>query len=281
VISRRLLLLELLLLLTSCQTKTSSVSGKLIIGLVSYGEGISSIAELDNFKNYLARELKTIIEVEPAFNEIKAIEQIQKQIWSLVFAPPGLAAIAISKWNYLPIFPLEGISNLRSVIVVLDSSPIRERKDLSRQIVALGENGSATGYYLPIYNLYGTTLAEVRIAATPRTVLEWVARGEVAAGALSKAEFERYRSDFPTAKFRILYIDPHNIPPGAILVSPQIERNRLEQIRQVMKAASPDIAQAAGYITNASVPDYKYMIQVVERVMPIARKIMNKPAPLN
>ncbi|PSB03463.1 phosphate/phosphite/phosphonate ABC transporter substrate-binding protein [Merismopedia glauca] len=279
-ISRRLFLLELLVLLASCQDQTSSVSGKLIVGLVSYGDGISSISELENFKNYLSEQLKTIIELEPAFNEIKAIEQIQKQVWALVFAPPGLAAIAISKSGYLPLFPLEGISNLRSVIVVLDNSPIRQLKDLSGKVISLGENGSATGYYLPIYNLYGTTLAEVRIASTPKTVLESIAKQEVVAGALSKAEFERYRSDFPETKFRILYIDPHNIPSGAILVSPQIERNQLEQIRQVMKAASPDIAQSAGYITNGNVPDYKYMIQVVERVMPIAQKISQKPAPL-
>lgn len=279
-ISRRLFLLELLLLLASCQSKTPSVSGKLIIGLVSYEEEISSIDRLENFKSYLSGQLNKIIEIEPVLNEIRAIEQIKKQIWSLVFAPPGLAAIAISKSRYLPIFPLEGISNLRSVIVVLDNSPIRQLNELSGKVIALGQNGSATGYYLPIYNLYGTTLAEVKIASTPRTVLESIAKQEVVAGALSKAEFERYRADFPETKFRILYIDPHNIPSGSILVSPEIDRNQLERIREVMKAASPTLAQAAGYITNGTVPDYKYMIQVVERVMPIAQKITEKPAPL-
>lgn len=278
--SRRLFLIELLLFLASCQSETDSFSGKLTLGLVSYGQGIRSIADLESFKNYLSAQLKTIIEIEPAFNEINAIDRIEKQVWSLVLAPPGLAAIAISKSNYLPLFPLEGITNLRSVIVVLDSSPVRQLKDLSNKIVALGENGSATGYYLPIYNLYGTTLAEVRIASTPKTALEWVAKGEVVAGALSKAEFDLYRGQFPGAKFRILHIDPHNIPPGAVLASPQIERNQLERIRQVMKAASPNIAQSAGYITNAKVPDYKYTIEVVKRVTAISEKINNKPAAL-
>jgi phosphonate transport system substrate-binding protein len=280
VVSRRLFAVNLLLLLASCQSKNSVWNGKLTVGLVSYGEGIRSLEKLENFKNYLSEELKTIIELEPTFNEIKAIEQIKKQTWSLVFAPPGLAAIAISQAKYIPIFPLEGVSNLRSVIVVLDNSPIRQLKDLTGKVIALGQEGSATGYYLPIYNLYGTTLAEVKLADTPEKVLELVAKQQVVAGALSKAEFENYRAQFPETKFRILFIDPHNIPSGSILVSPKVEPQQLQQIRQVMKSASPYLVQSAGYVTNGKVPDYTYMIKVVERVVPIAQRIREKPAPL-
>lgn len=279
-LSRRLLLLQILLILASCAKETRTQRGKIIIGLVSYGEGIRSVDQFAPFSNYLATQLKTLIELEPAYNEVKAIEQIKRRIWSLVFAPPGLAAIALAKEQYLPLFPIEGINNLRSIIVVLQDSPLQKLADIAGKVVALGQAGSATGYYLPIYNLYGMALAEVRFAPTPKTVLEWIEKREVAAGALSKAEFDRYRSEFSQAKFRILYTDPHNIPPGSVLVGPTVERNLQEQIRKVMKAASPDIAQAAGYIPNANVPDYKYLIQVVERVRPIAERIKQKPAPL-
>ena len=46
--------------------------------------------------------------MEPAFNELKAVEQIERGVWSIVFAPPGLAAIAMSKQQYIPIFPMQG-----------------------------------------------------------------------------------------------------------------------------------------------------------------------------
>ncbi len=279
-LSRRIFLVQLLLLLTACATPPPPPPGKLVIGLVSYGGGIRTIDQLAPFTNYLGAELKTLIELEPAYNELKALEQIKRKIWSLVFAPPGLAAIAIAGQQYLPLFPMAGVKDLRSVIVVLKDSPFQKLSDLEDKVLALGEVGSATGYYLPIYNLYGTTLAEVHFAPTPKTVLEWISNGEVAAGALSKAEFELYRSEFSQTQFRILYTDRHNIPPGVVLVSPTVERNQQEAIQTAMKAASPSIAESAGYITNGKVPDYKYLIQVVERVRPIAERIKQKPAPL-
>jgi phosphonate transport system substrate-binding protein len=279
-LSRRLLLLQIILLLTSCTDNKTPLRGRLIVGLVSYGEGLRSIDKFTTFNNYLSRQLKTIIEVEPTYNEIQAIEQIQRGVWSLVFAPPGLAAIAINQHQYFPLFPLEGVNNLRSVIVVLKDSPLQKIGELANRVVILGEVGSATGYYLPIYNLYGITLAEVRFAPTPKNILEAIANREVAAGALSKAEFDRYRGEFPQTPFRVLYTDPHNIPPGLVLAGPTVERKLLSEIHQVMQSASPDLAQSAGYIPNAKVPNYDYLIQVVERVRSIAERIKQKPAPL-
>lgn len=279
--SRRLFIFQFFFLLASCNNDDrTTLRGRLTIGLVSYGEGRLSIEQFATFSNYLSKRLKTIIEIEPSYNELKAIEQIQRRVWSLVFAPPGLAAIAISQHQYLPLFPLEGINNLRSVIVVLKDSPLQKIADLANQVVILGEMGSATGYYLPIFNLYGITLAEVRFAPTPKNVLEAIANREVAAGALSKAEFERYRSEFSPTQFRILHSDPHNIPAGLVLAGPTIERNLLLEIQQIMRSASPDLARSAGYIPNGKVPNYDYLIKVVERVRPIAERIQQKPAPL-
>jgi phosphonate transport system substrate-binding protein len=71
----------------------------------------------------------------------------------MVFAPPGLAAIAISQEQYFPLFPLEGIENVRSAIVVREDSSIKTLAELQDKAIAFGQPGSATGYYLPIYNL--------------------------------------------------------------------------------------------------------------------------------
>jgi phosphonate transport system substrate-binding protein len=279
-LSRRLFFLQIILLLTSCNQEKASFRGRLTVGVVSYGEGRRSIEQFTNFSNYLSKRLKTIVQIEPTYNEVKAIQQIERKVWSLVFAPPGLAAIAIGQHQYSPLFPLEGINNLRSVIVVLKDSPLQKLPDLANKVIILGEVGSATGYYLPIFNLYGITLAEVRFAPTPKNVLEAIANGEVAAGALSKAEFDRYRSEFSSTQFRILFSDPHNIPPGLVLAGPTVERNLLSEIHQVMRSASPDLARSAGYLPNAKAPNYDYLIKVVERVRPIAERIQQKPAPL-
>lgn len=281
-ISRRVLLYQSLFLLAGCVASQSSNSeklGKLVIGAVAYGEGARSLDQYQRFVQYLETRIKTLIEVEPVYNEVKAVEQIQRQVWSLVFAPPGLAAIAISKAKYLPLYPLQGVDNLTSVLVVLKNSPIQKIKDVTGKPVGLGQPGSATGYYVPLYELYGTTPSEVRTAPTPKTVLEWVAKEEIAVGALAKDEYERYRADFAPAEFKVIFTS-RRIPSGSVLISPEVDRNQQRLIQQAMNEAIPSIAQEVGYIPNAQPPDYQTLITFIDKVKPIESRINEKPAPL-
>lgn len=277
--SRRSFLVQLLLL-TACGVKSTLSEGDdLSIGMISYDEGQEAINRYTSFRSYLGEKTGSLIQLEPTFNENKALERIRSRAWSLVFAPPGLAAIAIAQEEYLPLFPLEG-NNLRSVLVVRKDSSIQNLKDLQGKTVTLGQIGSATGYYWPLYNLYGLTLAELLFAPTPRTVLEWVAQGKSTAGALSKNELDLYSRQLSETEFRVLYTDPHNVPPGAVLIGPTIESNRQERIRKIMSEAPSVLAQEAGYVPNSPAPDYQYMIAVVERVKSIATQIQEKPVRL-
>jgi phosphonate transport system substrate-binding protein len=274
-----LLLQAFLFLMVGCDSATPP-TGKLSVGVVSFDESDRSVEQYDQLKDALGVQLNRLIELEPTYNEIKALDQINRQNWDVVFAPPGLAAIATARTQYSPLFPLEGGLQTRSVIVVLKTSPIKALNQLEGKVLGLGQRGSATGYYLPIYNLYGLTLAEVRFAATPKAVLGWIAKGEVAAGAMSLAEFNRNRSEFPGIQFRILYTDSHQVPSGAVLVASTVDADQQQKIRQALVDMSPAIAASAGYIPNAPVPDYKYLTEVVNRVSPIAERIKHKPAPL-
>lgn len=267
--SRRFFLTQLLLLAACRSGSSQSQVYELIVGTVSYLEGEQTINQYDRFINYLGEKTRSLVRLEPTFNENKALERIRNRAWSLVFAPPGLAAIAISQEQYQPLFPLEGLTNLRSIIVVLEDSKVRNIQELAGKTVALGQPGSATGFYLPIFNLYGLTLAEILLAPTPKTVLEWVAGGKAVAGALSQKEFDDYQAQFGQTAFRVLYSDPHNVPLGVVLIAPTVERNRQENIRMVLSEAPSVLAQETGYIPTGDVPDYNYMIAVVERVRSI------------
>ena len=280
-LSRRLFLLQSILVAVSACKAPQKTSAPLVVGVISYDQDERIINRYQRFSHYLSSVLRAHVEIEPTFNERKALERIQSQAWSLIFAPPGIAAIAISYFQYMPLFPMqEDIDNLRSILVVRKDSPIEELQQLEGQTIALGQVGSTTGYYFPIYNLYGLTLAEVLLAPTPKTILEWVAQAKVMAGALSKKEFNLYSREFNPAEFRILYTDSHLAPPSIILIAPTIDRTYHDRIKKVMKEAPPDVVQEAGYVPNASVPKYEYMIAVVERVRAIATKIHDKPAPL-
>ncbi len=280
--SRRLFLLQMLLLTACAVTSTPRQDGgKLSIGVISYTEGEHMINQYADFNSYLGEKTGAHIELEPAFNENQALERIQDRAWSLIFAPPGLAAIAIANYQYLPLFPLRSVNNSRSILVVRKDNPIRDLKQLEGKTVALGEPGSATGYYFPIYNLFGLTLAEVLFAPTPKTVLEWVAQGKATAGALSMEQFNFYSPQWSQTKFRVLYTDPHYVPPGVVLISRTVERNRQEQIRQIMSGVPSVFAQEVGYVPNGPVPDYRYMIAVVKRVRSIATHIRDQPTHLH
>ncbi|MBD2439289.1 phosphate/phosphite/phosphonate ABC transporter substrate-binding protein [Nostoc sp. FACHB-110] len=279
-LSRRFVIGQLLLLIVhSCKSQKTPAGG-LTIGVIDYGGGTQIINQYARFNRYLAEKTKARISLEPTFNENKAIERLESRAWSLVFAPPGIAAIAIARYQYIPIFPLVGVNNLRSILVSRQDSPIQNLRNLQGKKVALGELGSATGYYFPLYNLYGLTLAQVISAPIPHTVLELVAQGQVDAGAVSIEEYNLYTSTIQDTQLRILYTDPHYVPPGVVLIGSNVESKRQEYIRKIMSDFPSEVTQEAGYIPNATIPDYKYMISVVERVQLLTNNLKKTPVQL-
>lgn len=283
-VSRPLLLIHFFLLisflLVGCRPKETVNPNKLTIGVVSYERGTGTVERYKPLQEYLAEQTNSVVELEPAYNELQALEQIQRNNWSIVFAPPGLAAIAIGQELYIPIFSRERISSLeRSVIVVPQASSAQNLVDLSNKIVALGNPGSAAGYYLPLYDLYGLTLAEVRFAPTPKTILEWLSQEQVDAGALSEGDFEQYSQEFQSTDFRILH-QSRWIPPGVVLLGPTLERNRQEHIIEVMKNAPSSLIGDAGYVPTTEVPDYEQFIELVEKVRPLETQVQETPAVL-
>ncbi len=279
-LSRRVFLSQMLLSIAACTTEETILNQRLVIGVLSYGQGKQTVERLSGFRQYLSERLKTIVELEPAFNERIAVERMKRKSWSLVFSTPGLAAMSIASYQYWSMFPLQLDKGSRSIIVVNQNSPLNELQDLRNQKLALGQQGSATGYYFPLYNLYGLTLASIKFSPAPKISLEWLSNGEVDAAALSLEEFNFYKSKLDSSQFRILFTDSHSVPSGSLLCSPLVEKKRADLIRNHLKKAPNSLIQQANYIPNASPPDYKYMISVVKRVNAIAKNIDSKPVRL-
>ncbi len=265
--SRRLFLTGLFL--ASCGVRRTIEREQLTIGVLNYGSAKQPTDRYNLFKQYLEEKLQSSVQIEPTFNESKALERIRAQAWSLVFAPPGLAAIAMSQYQYSSLAPLEGIENARSVLVVKQDSPYQDLRSLAGKKLAIGQPGSATGYYLPLFNFYGLTLAELIVTSTPAEILTAVAQGSADVGALSLQEFNLLKTAVPETPLRILFTDPHRVPTGAILISSTVEVKRQESIRQAIKDTPSTIAREASFIPTGRVVDYKYMISVVDRVRSI------------
>jgi phosphonate transport system substrate-binding protein len=279
--TRRAFILQMLFLMTACGVEeTSTKQLELIVGVVNSGNETKIIEKFSRFRTYLGEKIQTVVQLEPTFNESAAIERIKRQSWSLVFAPSGLAAFAIANYQYEPIFPLEINVNSRAILVVPEDSKLQKIKDLQGKVIALGNPGSATGYYFPLNNLYGLTLKKVLFASTPKTVLEWVSQKKVEAGALSLEEFNLYRTLFPNTDFRILFTDPKIVPAGSILIGKNVDRTKKDLIRKYLREASPVLIQELGYVPNGEIPDYSYMISVIQKVAPLDKRLRSQPVRL-
>ena len=267
------------LLGNSCNT-SNTVPKKLTVGLVSYGEEDISLDKYEDFKKYIGSQTKSIVELEPAYNELQAIDQISRKQWDIVFAPPGLAALAIDKQLYEPLFSMGEVSSRqRSVIVVRDDSPIQKIPDLANKTIALGQIGSAAGYHVPLYDLYGLTLSKIRFAPTPKTTLQWLTENSIDAGALSEKNFEIYRRQFSETKYSTIHTSRW-IPPEEELHSPLIERNREREIRSIMSQAPANITSDAGYIPRVKVSEYKQFIKLIKKIKPLEARTKETPAVL-
>jgi len=263
---RRILLIVIIFAISACDRPQEMALGKLSIGVVSYGSNNESLQKYVEFKKYLGIKQNSTIELEPTYNEVRALTQIANKKWDLVFAPPGLAAIATSEYDYEALVPLDGRDKTRSVIVAKSELKAKDRQDLAGQTIALGQKGSATGYYLPIFNLYGLNFKEVVYASTPKDVLELINNNKVTVGALSLEDYNILKRNYQANQFKIIYLDQHNIPSGAVLISDRLERNQQEQIRLALTETPSFIASNAGYLTTEQLPDYSYLTRVIERV---------------
>ena len=278
-LNRRFFLMAALTFLSAACGRSKSSIRQIVVGVLSYGDKTSTAEYYESFRAYLAQSLNSVVLLEPALNEVQAVQQVSQKAWDVVISPPGLSAIAIAQSQYLPLLPQVGANQERSILIVKDSSEIRDLEQLANQSVALGHEGSATGYYFPIYNLYGLTLSEVKFAPTPTSILEWIESGEVDAGALSVGEFDALK-DKVDGKFRVLFRDSHPVPAGSILLAPNQDEEFVSQFKQALEQAPLDVLEKVGFVPNASPPDYSYLIQVVKRVRPIAKRVREVPAPL-
>ena len=266
---KRIFIIIIMFAISACDRSEEMPIRKLSVGIVSYGGSEESLQQYNDFKKYLEAQQNSLIELEPAYNEVRALQQIYTNKWDLVFAPPGLAAIAVYQHNYEPLMSLEGGDKTRSVLVTERDSPAENLRDLSGQTIALGQKGSATGYYLPIYNLYGLNFEKVVYVPTPKDVLQQLQNGEVTVGALSLAEYNLFKREFPPNQFKVVYLDKHNVPAGAILISDRLERNQEEQIRKALKDAPSFISATAGYLPTEELPDYTQLTEVIQRVQEV------------
>lgn len=184
----------------------------------------------------------------------------------LAFLGPAPYVKAHHEFKALPVAAEKG--ELRSMLVVTKSSPIRTVEGLRGQTLALGYEGSTTTHLLPMlllskHRLKKEDLGGVKfVGDQTKKIVDVVLDGSVAAGGISETLYAAHKNDL-----RVLATS--EALPGALMVAhPKVGANVVKDLRAlfvtyVPTASSPRFAQGAVAVTDETYNRVRFLCKVV------------------
>jgi phosphonate transport system substrate-binding protein len=160
------------------------------------------------------------------------------------------------------------VGDLRSMLVVAKSSPIRSVEGLRGKALALGYEGSTTTHLLPMlllskHGLKSEDLGGVRfVGDQTKKIVDVVLDGTAAAGGISETLYTAHKNEL-----RVLATS--EALPGALMVAhPKVAANVIKDLRAlfvtyVPAAGSPRFAQGAVAVTDATYNRVRFLCKVV------------------
>jgi ABC-type phosphate/phosphonate transport system substrate-binding protein len=228
-----------------------------------------------NYFDYLqGKQVGIIIEGDKSLSYQEVKKRLADKKWDIVFARSPMIARFSQKQSYsylAGMFP--GSATYKSGIFVKVNSPIRSIDDIkSNTVVALGDFNSASGFYMPAYDLYGKTFsAKIARGESP---ISMVAQGKAEVGAAAIGD--KLKSN--NSEFRIIHTS-RNIPGSGVYLSPQFTSQH-QQIKQVLLAASKSITKKVNY-GDVPEPNYTEFDKITDRVDSIIECVDFDKTPTN
>jgi ABC-type phosphate/phosphonate transport system substrate-binding protein len=154
----------------------------------------------------------------------------------------------------------------RSVLFVRADSPIQSIADIKGTMrIVLGHVGTASMFYMPVYDLYGKSLS-VTLVNSYGQIQELVRTGNADVGAAVESDIEK------KPEFRIIH-HSRAIPVAGVFISPKLSESDRNQIKQIFRQAPRDTMAKVGY-QNIAEPNYDYLGQISRKTEEI-RKCAN------
>jgi ABC-type phosphate/phosphonate transport system substrate-binding protein len=154
----------------------------------------------------------------------------------------------------------------RSVLFVRADSPIQSIADIKGTMrIVLGHVGTASMFYMPVYDLYGKSL-RVTLVNSYGQIQELVRAGNADVGAAVESDIEN------KPEFRIIH-HSRAIPVAGVFISPKLSESDRNQIKQIFRQAPRDTMAKVGY-QNIAEPNYDYLGQISRKTEEI-RKCAN------
>lgn len=248
------------LVVTACgvpQTSNVALCGsgaRLRVGFVGAAEGRAQSAaevlpEQDQFRlrEFLMVASRCEVQLEPVLSSEQARLRLQSGEWDLAFLPPGLTALALEQTgSYGLVRQLGRRTNAKSQLLVRADSGFKTRADLSGRRLGVLPRGSLTGFYLPLFNLYGLHFSEVQYALSYAELRTMLNAGDV--------DVIAWDGSLPidSTRLRVLHEDSHLIPLGALALSQSLLQSDhqpfLRQLDESVTELPPSLGYASGVI---------------------------------
>jgi phosphonate transport system substrate-binding protein len=208
-----------------------------------------------------------------------AEEKIKGKQWDIAFTGSPLIALGARDHGYQFAFApkVRGQSSLETSIFVRRDSNIKALGDLkANKVIALGNTDNLIGFYMPVYDLYGT-----QVRMKPGNVLSKIPNmvlcKEVDAG-VGPSRLVKQNPNFTVLSNR-------TIKPGGVYFSPKLSADAQILLKQIFSNAPENIQFAAGYDLQGKEPDnsdYDRIQKIKERAEELIAKIapISKSAPI-
>jgi ABC-type phosphate/phosphonate transport system substrate-binding protein len=248
--------------LTKTKISTSTITIGILTSPADYrelGDYLRKELVPANYFDYLqGKQVGIIIEGDKSLSYQEVKKRLAAKKWDIVFARSPMISRFSQKQSYsylAGMFP--GSATYKSGIFVKANSPIRSINDIkSNTVVALGDF-SASGFYMPVYDLYGKTFsAKIARSESPRSM---VSQGKAEVGTVAIGDQLKPNN----SEFRIIHTS-RDIPGSGVYLSPQLASQH-QQIKQVLLAASKSITKKVNY-GDVPEPNYTEFDKIIDRV---------------
>lgn len=264
--------------LTKPKISTSTITVGILTNPADYrelGDYLRKELVPANYFDYLqGKQVGIIIEGDKSLSYQEVKKRLAAKKWDIVFARSPMISRFSQKQSYsylAGMFP--GSPSYQSGIFVKANSPIRSINDIqSNTVVALGDFNSASGFYMPTYDLYGKTFsAKIARGESPMSM---VSQGKAEVGAAAIGDKLKANN----SKFRIIHTS-RDIPGSGVYLSPQLASQH-EQMKQVLLAASDNITKKVNY-GDVPEPNYTEFDKITDRVDSIIECVDFEKTPIH
>lgn len=268
-----LLVASSLFVTTACSLKPEATPKVITIGIVHFQPIETSDIQLGIFEEEIERQLSHVdVQLTGTTNYSKGAELICRGEWDISFALSPIVSAQAIDCGHSPLFPAYGGGTYRSAIFVRSDSPLAkgfEIDDLADKSLALNQEGSASGFYLPLHTLRGATLAKVGFLGDYDEIKSAVMSGEYDIGAAPNALITDDML-FPPGSFTVI-AESVDIPKGTILINPKLNKELKQRLETILRSIDLKLLPTGGndepiYAPTAPLPNYNKVVEVIKSV---------------